>query len=374
MNDSYADLPNGYEETIRNGMNALRHFGHGVSRGTGTKAENIARLADELRSADAVVVGAGAGLSTSAGFRYDGERFIRFMGDFCTEFKIPDMYIGGFVAMQQDPAVTWAYWSRFIYINRYMAPPEDTYGKLLGLLDGKDYFVITTNVDHCFQKAGIDKERLFYTQGDYGLWQCRSGRLKKTYDNEAAVKRMLLAQGFWFEHVMSPAGAVVERDSEMIKQYGERGAWRCEELDYKADWGELLPPVDSYGSTDFSRLTMNIPPGLIPYCPDNGEPVAMNLRADDSFVEDEGWHRASAAYAEFLYRHEGMRVLYLELGVGANTPVIIKYPFWNMVCRQPGATYACINLGEAYAPKEIEDRSICIDEDIRKVIDDVMRL
>ena len=264
----------------------------------------IEQLRTVLSEADSVIVGAGAGLSTSAGFRYDGERFNRFLGDFGTKFRFSDMYTGGFVVMQQKPVVNWAYWSRNIYINRYMDPPKATYKKLLSLLNDKDYFVITTNVDHCFQRAGIDKNRMFYTQGDYGLWQCQSGRIKKTYDNEIRVKKMLLAQGFWFDHVMSERGVTVEQDSEMIRMYGEFNAWRCNELDYMADWGDLLTPEDPYGSTDFSKLRMSIPPELLPHCPDNGEPMKMNLRADDTFVEDSGWHAASQRYTEFLQTHK----------------------------------------------------------------------
>ena len=329
----------------------------------------IGQLKTALSEADSVVVGAGAGLSTSAGFRYDGDRFNRYLGDFGTRYRFEDMYTGGFVVMQQRPAVNWAYWSRNIYINRYMDPPKDTYRKVLDILSGKDYFVITTNVDHCFQKAGIDKTRLFYTQGDYGLWQCQSGKVKKTYDNEVQVKKMLLAQGFWFEHVMSKKGVVVEQASEMIRQYGEGNAWRCDELDYEADWGELLPPRDSYGSTDFSKLRMSIPPELIPHCPDNREPMKMNLRADDTFVEDAGWHEADRRYFEFIDSIKNRKVLFLDLGTGFNTPIIFKIPFMRWTLNWDSALYATINKGQAVTAPEIKDKSICIDDDIDAVLD-----
>ena len=331
------------------------------------------QLRSALADADAVIVGAGAGLSTSAGFRYDGDRFIRFLGDFGTKYGFSDMYTGGFVTMQQDAAVTWAYWSRFIYINRYMDPPKETYRKVLDLLGGKDYFVITTNVDHCFQKAGIDKNRLFYTQGDYGLWQCKRGRIKKTYGNEAAVKKMLLAQGFWFEHVMSGRGVIAEPDSEMIRQYGDFNAWRCDELDYEADWGDLLPPKDTYGSTDFGKLRMIIPPELIPRCPENREPMTMNLRSDDTFVEDEGWHAASRRYTEFLQTHSEGKVLFMDLGSGGNTPVIFKIPFMSWTRDWPSAIYATINKGEAFTVSEIKDKSIVIDDDIDAVLEELLK-
>ena len=197
------------------------------------------------------------------------------------------------------------------------------------MVQDKDYFVITTNVDHQFLKAGFDKERLFYTQGDYGLWQCSKPCHRRTYDNKGKVVKMLLAQGF-----------VIGENSE------------------------LIAPVKDNGDTDFSMLSMRIPSGLIPYCPVCGEPMSMNLRADDTFAEDEGWKKASAAYAEFLRSLKDKHVLYLELGVGANTPVIIKYPFWHETYHNEKAVYACLNYGEAFCPAEIEDRSICIDGDI----------
>ena len=330
------------------------------------------QLRTALAEADAVVVGAGAGLSTSAGFRYDGDRFNRFLGDFGTKYRFSDMYTGGFVVMELADTVNWAYWSRNIYINRYMDPPKDTYRKLLALLDGKDYFVITTNVDHCFQRAGIDKTRLFYTQGDYGLWQCRSGRIGKTYDNEIPVKKMLLAQGFWFGHVMSKRGVTVEPDSEMIRMYGGVNAWRCDELDYEADWGDLVPPTDSYGSTDFKKLRMSVPPEMIPHCPDNREPMKMNLRADDTFVEDAGWHAASRRYTEFLQTRNEGKVLFLDLGSGGNTPIIFKIPFMSWTRDWPTAIYATINKGQAFTASEIKDKSIVIDDDIDAVIEELL--
>ena len=266
--------------------------------------DNMERLKQELHAADAVVIGAGSGLSASAGFTYTGARFENYFGDFIEKYGFRDMYSGGFYPFETLEE-HWAYWSRYIYINRYMDAPKPVYQKLLELVQDKDHFVLTTNVDHCFQKAGFDKDRLFYTQGDYGLWQCSKPCHKKTYDNETAVKKMFAEQ--------------------------KNG---------------------------------KIPGGLIPYCPVCGAPMSMNLRADDTFVEDEGWHDAADRYEDFLRRHERAHVLYLELGVGGNTPGIIKYPFWQMTYRNPKAVYACVNLGEAIAPEEIKDRSICIDGDI----------
>ena len=270
--------------------------------------DKISRLKHKLDTADAVVIGAGAGLSASAGFTYTGERFEKYFGDFIQKYSFRDMYFGGFYPFEtlEDH---WAYWSRYIYINRYMAMPKPVYDQLLKLVRNKDYFVLTTNVDHCFQKTGFDKHRLFYTQGDYGLWQCSKPCCQKTYDNETAVKKM---------------------------------------LDEQKD--------------------MKVPSELVPYCPVCGAPMSMNLRADMTFVEDEGWHRAARRYEEFLHSHEGRHILYLELGVGGNTPAIIKYPFWQMTCQNPKSTYACVNLSEAYCPKEIQRQAICLEGDIGKIL------
>ncbi len=325
MKHLFKNHSNGYQETIQKGINTIEEFRSGLTYGSGSRQELLAGLKRELETAEAVVIGAGAGLSTSAGFTYSGERFQKYFHDFADKYNYSDMYSGGFYPYD-TPEERWAFWSRNIYINRYMAPPKPVYDMLFEAVKDKDYFVITTNVDHCFQKAGFDKGRLFYTQGDYGLWQCSEPCHRKTYDNEETVKKMVLSQGF---------------------QLGSDGA--------------LLPP-------ESGTLSMTVPTDLVPYCPVCGKPMAMNLRADDSFVEDEGWHKASAAYSDFLRNHTGGHVLYLELGVGANTPVIIKYPFWAMTLENPQAVYACLNYNEAVCPKKIEPQSICIDGDILDIL------
>ena len=273
-----------------------------------TFKRRVERLADALLQADAVVIGAGSGLSASAGFTYGGERFFKYFGDFAEKYGIRDMYSGGFYPYKTLEEY-WAWWSRHIYYNRYVEPPVPVYQRLLELVKEKDYFVITTNVDHCFQKAGFDKERLFYTQGDYGLWQCSGPCHQETYDNEEQVRQMIAEQ-----------------------------------------------------------KDMRIPTELIPRCPRCGKPMTMNLRCDAAFVEDAGWHRAVRRDGAFIGRMDGGRVLFWELGVGANTPVIIKYPFWRMTHQNPEAVYACVNYGEAYAPREIAGRSICIDGDIGETL------
>ena len=269
-------------------------------------------LAKAIEDADAIVVGAGAGLSTSAGFTYAGERFERLFGDFIDAYGFADMYSAGFYPYS-TPEETWGFWSRYIWCNRYTDAPKDTYAKLLALICDKDFFVITTNVDHQFQKAGFPKDRLFYTQGDYGLWQCSVPCHKKTYDNYEQVKAM-------------------------VEQQRDR----------------------------------RVPSELVPVCPVCGEPMSMNLRSDGTFVEDEGWHDAAARYTQYLRANANGRVLFLELGVGGNTPAIIKYPFWQMTAANPLATYACINYGQAMVAREIVDRSIVIDDDIDAVLGELL--
>ena len=279
--------------------------------------EKIEKLKQVLSEAKIVVIGAGSGLSTSAGFTYSGERFEKYFSDFAVKYGFHDMYSGGFTPFESLEE-HWAYWSRYIMINRYMDPPKPVYKDLFSLVKDKDYFVITTNVDHCFQKAGFDKNRLFYTQGDYGLFQCNEPCHEETYDNEKQIRAM----------------------------------WEF-------------------------RNEMKVPTELVPRCPVCGKPMSMNLRADHTFVTDKGWHKASKQYEKFLQsrniikngEQEGDgKVLFLELGVGGNTPGIIKYPFWQMTEKNPNAGYASINFGEAVVPPKIEKQSICINDDIGEVL------
>lgn len=292
--------------------------------------EEITTLREILDSAECVVVGAGAGLSASAGFSYSGGRFKKYFSDFEAKYHFHDMYSGGFADFSSLEE-NWAYWSRFIYINRYLDAPLPVYEKLLELVCGKDYFVITTNVDHCFQKAGFDKKRLFYTQGDYGLFQCCVPCHKKTYNNEEIVKKMLISQGFGF------------KDSENRKD------------------GEIIFPENP--------LKMEIPSELVPHCPVCGKPMSMNLRCDGTFVEDDGWHKAARRYQDFLEKHKNARTLFLELGVGGNTPGIIKYPFWNLTYKNKNAFYASLNMEKEEIPIEIKARSVLIKGDIFRTIE-----
>lgn len=292
---------------------------------TERKAEQkVIEFQEVLDQTDTVLIGAGAGLSTAAGFAYGGEPFRRYFADFDEKYGFHDMYSGGFYPF---PTLEehWAYWSRFVFLNRYCDPPKPVYKNLLELVKDKDYFVLTTNVDHCFQKAGFDKHRLFYTQGDYGLWQCSKSCHNKTYDNGDIIRQMVEAQGFQVtgQGMKLPTGTVSK---------------------------------------------MAVPTELVPHCPKCGAPMAMNLRADHTFVQDEGWYTAAGRYDDFVRRHKNTPVLYLELGVGMNTPGIIKYNFWRQVYQNPKANYICINKGQSYAPREIANRSICLDMDAAQVL------
>lgn len=287
---------------------------------------NIIKIKDKLKKADAVVIGAGAGMSTSAGFTYSGERFHKYFQDFIEKYGFKDMYSGGFYDFEFLEE-HWAYWSRYIYINRYLSAPKNTYRKLYELVKDKNYFVITTNVDHCFQKAGFNKENLFYTQGDYGLFQCSEPCNDKVYDNDEIIYKMIKSQGI----KLDTAGEFDIRES--------------------------------------SNASMIIDSKLVPYCPKCGKPMSMNLRADDTFVEDDGWRRALSKYEDFLMEYRNKKTIFLELGVGMNTPSIIKYNFWRFVNQWPNALYVCINLQESFVPKEIKEKSVCIDEDIDSVLE-----
>lgn len=279
-----------------------------ILKSTKDHSAEIDRLKNEIETADAIVIGAGSGLSTAAGFTYSGERFEKYFSDFIEKYQFRDMYSGGFYPFESLEE-HWAYWSRYIYINHYMDVDNGTYKGFFKLVKDKDYFVLTTNVDHQFQKAGFDKHRLFYTQGDYGLFQCSQPCCQETYDNEACIQDMLKTQ-----------------------------------------------------------KNMRIPTELIPHCPKCGKPMTMNLRADDTFVQDKGWYRAAERYEEFLRRHKNLHILFLELGVGYNTPAIIKYSFWQMTAKYSKAVYACVNFGEAFCPKQIQSQAICINIDIHNFL------
>ena len=274
--------------------------------------QNFLEIAEMVRwlidRSDAILVGLGSGMSASAVFDYSGKRFSDNFSDFQEKYGIEDMYSGGFYPFDSLEEY-WAWWSRMIKLNRYDSAVGKPYLDLLSLIAEKNYFVFTTNVDHQVQKAGFDKERLFYTQGDYGLWQCSLPCHSKTYDNKETVIRMVEEQ-----------------------------------------------------------RNMKVPSSLVPHCPACGRPMSMNLRSDDTFVEDDGWHEAAGRYEKFLNRNINKHLLLLELGVGYNTPGIIKYPFWQIAERNRDASYVCINDRDTAVPRAIEKQSVCVKGDIGAVL------
>ena len=270
---------------------------------------NLKKLKEEFNTADAILIGAGAGLSASAGFDYNGERFEKYFSDFKEKYGITDMYSGGFYDFDTLEEY-WAWWSRHILINRYDCEVGKPYKDLLSIVKDKNYFVLTTNVDHQFQRAGFDKKRLFYTQGDYGLFQCSNACHNKTYENEELIRKMVAQQ-----------------------------------------------------------KDMKIPTELIPRCPKCNKPMTVNLRCDDLFVQDEGWYLACNRYQDFIRRNGNTHILYLELGVGINTPGIIKYPFWQMTANNKNAVYCSVNSELSYVPTEIQNQSIVIRNDIARVLE-----
>lgn len=270
---------------------------------------NVEMIRETLQQAQAIVIGAGAGLSAAAGLTYGGERFRRYFGDFIRKYGMTDMYSAGFYPFETQEE-KWAYWSRHIYYNRYDQAAGKTYLDLYRLVRDQPYFVLTTNVDHQFWLAGFDNRRIFATQGDYGLFQCARACHKTLYDNEAQVREMIARQN-----------------------------------------------------------DCRIPTELVPKCPVCGGEMEVNLRCDGNFVEDGAWERASVRYREFLRENMGRRVVFLELGVGMNTPGIIKFPFWQMAARWPQAFYICVNLDQAWAPEEIRDRSLCLNGDLSRILE-----
>ncbi len=271
----------------------------------------IKRAAAFIGEAETILIGAGAGASASAGLTYGGSRFQEHFGEFIEKYGskyMTDMYAAGFYPFPTQEA-KWGYWSKHSMLNRFLPTALPLYQQLYELVKEKDYFVLTTNVDHQFHKAGFSPERIFAVQGDYGNIQCEKGCHPKIYEAEDLFYRM-----------------------------------------------------------DQARHDCEIPSHLVPKCPVCGGNMTMHLRCDQYFVEDEHWHEAAGRYRDFLNKLGKKRSVLLELGVGFNTPGIIKYPFWQMTAENPKAAYVCVNYREAFCPKEIEGQSVCIDGDIGEVL------
>ena len=272
------------------------------------KNKLIQKLKEEIENSEYILIGAGAGLSTSAGFLYDGKRFEDNFKDYIKKYGFTDMYSAGFYNFPTLEEY-WAYFSLYVYINRYDIEENETYLNLYNIVKNKNYFVITTNVDGRFADSKFDKDKIFAVQGDFSLFQCSKPCRQETFYNEKYIR-------------------------EMIK--------------YKKE--------------------MKIPTELIPKCPYCGRNMSMNLRVDSTFVQDKNWDKQKSKYENFLKNSNNSKILFLELGVGFNTPSIIKYNFWRMTLNNKKSVYASINLGECYSASDIEERSICIDADISEVL------
>ena len=276
--------------------------------------DQSSKAAENIRNADCVIIGAGAGASTAAGIQYGGKRFTDNFAEFIKKYGghyMTDMYAAGFYPYPSEEA-KWGYWSKHALMNRFDPPALPLYTELYDIVKNKEYFVLTTNVDHQFYKAGFDEKRIFATQGDYGKIQCQKACHPKTYDAKDLFRKM-----------------------------------------------------------DKARRDCLIPSELVPKCPVCGGNMAMNLRCDNYFVEDEAWHEAADRYAGFLEQHKDKKVVLLELGVGFNTPIIIRFPFEKMVRENSSYSLIRMNMDEAVVPESFGKRAIGIGGDMAKAITDI---
>lgn len=276
--------------------------------------DQIDRAAKNIRNTDCVIIGAGAGASTAAGIQYGGKRFTDNFAEFIKKYGehyMTDMYAAGFYPYPSEEA-KWGYWSKHALMNRFDPPALPLYTELYDIVKNKEYFVLTTNVDHQFYKAGFDEKRIFATQGDYGKIQCQKACHPKTYDAKDLFRKM-----------------------------------------------------------DKARRDCLIPSELVPKCPVCGGNMAMNLRCDNYFVEDEAWHEAADRYAGFLEQNKDKKVVLLELGVGFNTPIIIRFPFEKMVRENSSYSLIRMNMDEAVVPESFGKRAIGIGGDMAKAITDI---
>lgn len=276
--------------------------------------DQINMAAEYIKDADCVLIGAGAGASTAAGISMGGNRFTDNFAEFTKKYGghyMTDMYAAGFYPFPSEEA-KWGYWSKAALFNQFDLPALPLYKELYDIVKDKEYFVLTTNVDHQFYKAGFDKNKIFATQGDYGKIQCQKGCHPKTYDAEELFRKM-----------------------------------------------------------DKARKDCLIPSELVPKCHVCGGRMEMNLRCDNYFVEDEAWHESADRYADFLEQNKDKKVVLLELGVGFNTPIIIRFPFEKMVRENPAYSLIRLNMDEAVVPECFGKRAIGIGGDMAKAIADI---
>ncbi len=271
--------------------------------------EKIQMAREKLDQADAIVIGAGAGLSAAAGLDYSGPEFKKEFADYIDKYKFPDLYSSSFYDFPTEEE-RWARWARHIDYARFRPDAFPLYRELLELVKDRNYFVITTNVDVQFRKAGFDPEKIFEVQGDYGLMQCAVGCHPKVYSDKETVENIL-----HHSHDLT---------------------------------------VDS---------------AYVPVCPVCGGNMDVHVRKNQFFVQDENWDKAAERYEKFMahYADKGSVVL-LELGIGFNTPAIIRYPFEQITYRNPKATLIRLNSDYPHGPKETAARTISFTENMEKVI------
>lgn len=275
--------------------------------------DQIQAAARALQEADHILIGAGAGLSAAAGLTYSGKRFTDNFPEFIEKYGMTDMYSAGFYPFSSEEA-RWGYWSKHVYVNRIRPEALPLYRTLHDLVKEKDYFVLTTNADHQFYKAGFGEDQIFATQGDYGYIQCLRGCHPKVYDDTAMMNQMHQA-----------------------------------------------------------RKDCLVPSYMVPKCPVCGGPMTMNLRCDHRFVEDEAWHRAEKRFGEFLNVCEEGKTALLELGVGFNTPTIIRFPFERLAREKKNMTLIRLNRDEAIVPESLGERAFGIEADIAQSIEDIAK-
>lgn len=278
--------------------------------------EQVKQASGMIREAEFILIGAGAGLSAAAGLTMGGPRFTENFKEFIEKYGGPymtDMYSAGFYPFRTEEA-KWGYWSKSGMINRVLPGPLPLYRKVYELAAHKEHFVLTTNVDHQFFLSGFDEKKVFATQGDYGLIQCRKGCHPKTYDAANMFRQM-----------------------------------------------------------DQARKDCLVPSYMVPKCPVCGGPMEMNLRCDQYFVEDENWHEAEQRFSEALSKCENKRTVLLELGAGFNTPTIIRFPFEKLMRDHPNMSLIRLNMNEAVVPEAFGERAIGINEDMEKSIEDLLQ-
>ena len=275
--------------------------------------KRISEVKNLINEADYILIGAGSGLSTAAGLEYFGESFEKNFKEFIEKYNFPDLYSASFYDFNTQEE-KWAFFAKMISLNRFNKEPLKLYQELYSLIKVKDYFVITTNVDGQFEKAGFEKERVFETQGDYAYLQCENACHNKLYYNYDLVNE-----------------------------------WLKNTKDCK------------------------IPNNLVPKCPVCGGNMEMNLRKDANFVQDENWYKQDKRYGEFLDKSQDKNLLLLEIGVGFNTPGIIRFPFEQMVYNNINTNLVRINKDYAFTNKEIKNKTILFDEDVNTIIEDLRR-